>query len=68
MLIPCKRDCNFDRLLNANYSGDEKIFSKTFLPYVNQEVSQFCLNTLGKFLEVNNSIPLNLEEITKISN
>ncbi|RNA04224.1 hypothetical protein BpHYR1_022115 [Brachionus plicatilis] len=68
-LIPCKRDCNFDRLLNANYSEDRKNFSKTFLPFVSSDVAKFCQNTLGTYLAPvrNDSLPLKLSDIAAIT-
>ncbi|CAF0949002.1 unnamed protein product [Brachionus calyciflorus] len=59
----CKRDCNFDRLLNANYTSETANFTRSILPSMNPTVSPLCRDTIGKSIAPKSGDPITAESV-----
>ncbi|CAF1032975.1 unnamed protein product, partial [Brachionus calyciflorus] len=59
----CKRDCNFDRLLNANYTDEKANFTRAILPSMDPTVSPLCRDTIAKFIAPPAEAPITANSI-----
>ncbi|CAF1129098.1 unnamed protein product, partial [Brachionus calyciflorus] len=59
----CKKDCNFDRLLNANYTSDKANFTRAILPSMDPTVVPLCRDTIGKFIAPPPGVPITADSV-----
>ena len=59
----CKRDCNFDRLLNANYTSEKANFTRAILPSMDPTVAPLCRDTIGQFIAPPRGAPVTADSV-----
>ncbi|CAF1152416.1 unnamed protein product, partial [Brachionus calyciflorus] len=63
----CKKDCNFDRLLNANYTSEKANFTRAILPSMNPTVAPLCRETIGKLIAPPPGAPITANSVIQIA-